>query len=72
MKISVQVKAGSKNEKIEKIDRVNYKIWVKAPAKEGKANLAIIKILAKHLGTAKSGIVIVSGHKAKKKIIEIK
>lgn len=71
MKIVVQVKTNSKVEKVEKIDNQNYKVWVKAPAKEGKANMAVVKILAKHFGVAKSNIEIISGLKAKKKMIKI-
>jgi len=72
MKIFVNVKAGSKVEKVEKIDGRNYKLWVKAPAKEGKANQAVVKALAKYFGVAKSNIEIISGIKSKKKLVEIK
>jgi uncharacterized protein (TIGR00251 family) len=72
MRISLSVKAGAKTEKILKIDEKNYKLWVKAPAKEGKANEAVVKALAKHFGTAKSNVEIKSGFKSKKKIVEIK
>ena len=49
----------------------NYKVWVKAPAKENKANLAVVKLLAKHFQTSKSKVRIISGQKSKKKLIEI-
>jgi uncharacterized protein len=71
MKITVSVKAGAKFEKIEKIDAKNYKLWVKAPAKENKANLAVVKSLAKHFGVAKSKVSLSAGFKAKRKIIEL-
>jgi uncharacterized protein len=71
MKITVSVKAGAKIEKVEKIDAKNYKLWVKARAKENKANMAVVKALAKYFGVAKSRIEIKSGLKAKKKILEI-
>ena len=37
------------------------KIAVRAPAVDGKANEALIKFLAKHLGVVKSNITIVKG-----------
>jgi len=49
----------------------NYKVWVKAPAKENKANEAVVKVLAKYFGTAKSNVNILSGLKSKKKIVEV-
>lgn len=72
MKIFVQVKAAAKVEKIEPIDKINFKVWVKAPAKEGKANLAVVKALAGYFGTAKSNVQFISGLKSKKKVFEIK
>ena len=72
MKITIQVRANSKIEKVEKTGEQNYKFWVKAPTKENKANLAVIKLLASHFGVAKSNIEIIAGLKAKKKTILIK
>jgi hypothetical protein len=72
MKIFIQVKTNKKENKVEKIDENNYQVFVKAPAKEGKANAAVIKILAQHFGVAKSKITIKSGLKSKQKIIQIK
>jgi len=71
MKITVQVKAGAKVEKVEKIDEKNYRLWVKAPAKENKANLAVVKALAKYFGTAKSNVAILCGLKSKQKTVEV-
>jgi len=72
MKILVQVKAGAKVEKVEIVNKFhNYKVWVKAPAKEGKANEAVVKVLAKHFKVPKSSIEILSGFKYKKKVIQI-
>lgn len=78
MKIFVKVKPNAKIEKVEKISEqlfgkkgVNFKVWVREPAKEDKANEAVIKILAKYFGVSKSAINIVSGSASKQKIIEI-
>jgi len=72
MKIIVNVKTNAKENKVIKISENNFKISVKEPAKEGKANEAIIKLLAECFNIPKSRISIVLGLKNKKKIIEVK
>ncbi len=71
MRISVKVKPNAKIEKIEKISQNNFNIWVKSPAKEGKANETVLRALAKHLKIAPSLIRIVFGKKSKNKIFYV-
>jgi len=71
MKIIVDVKASAKENKVLEVGNNNFKISVKEPAKEGKANEAVIKLLAKHFDIPKSRISIVLGPKNRKKVIEI-
>ena len=47
------------------------KVWLRADAKEGKANKALIELLADYYGVSKSLVRIVSGLKIKNKIVEI-
>jgi hypothetical protein len=47
------------------------RVRVKAPPVDGAANAALIQLLAKQLGTAKSNVSLVSGATARNKIIEI-
>ena len=47
------------------------KIKVTAPAIEGKANKALIELLAGHFNVRKSAINIVKGDKGRDKIVEI-
>ncbi|RMD65977.1 DUF167 domain-containing protein [Candidatus Pacearchaeota archaeon] len=47
IKIKVKVKPNSREDKLEKISEASYLAWVKAPAREGKANLAVQRLLAK-------------------------
>lgn len=47
------------------------KIKVTAPAMEGKANKAVIDLLAKHFKVRKSAIQIIKGNKGRDKIVEI-
>jgi uncharacterized protein (TIGR00251 family) len=70
MKISLRVKPNMKEEKVEKVDDV-FIVWVKEPAKEGRANRAVIELLSEYFKIPKSQIVILSGMKSKQKIIEI-
>ena len=71
MKIIVKAKPGAKEDNIEKVDEHNYIVCVKAPAIEGKANAAIIKLLADYFDISQSLIEIISGYTARVKVIEI-
>ncbi|MBI1329075.1 MAG: DUF167 domain-containing protein [Alphaproteobacteria bacterium] len=46
------------------------KARVSAPPEDGKANAALIQLLAKTLGVSKSSLVITSGETARLKIVE--
>ncbi len=71
MKISVIIKAGAREEKIEKISETEFKISVREPAKEGRANWGIERVVAKYFNVAPSRVRIISGQTAKRKIIEV-
>lgn len=71
MRIFIKVKAGSKENKVEKIDDSHYTIKVKALAKENKANFAVIEALAEYFKTSISNIKLVSGRTSKEKVFEI-
>lgn len=71
MKIIIKAKPGAKEDRIEKIDEANYIVHVKAPPIDGKANAAIIILLARHFDVSQSLVEIISGHMARVKVIEI-
>jgi len=71
MKIEVQVKPNARKEGIEKTSEGIYKISVNAPPEGGRANAAVIELLAEHFKVRKSSITILRGHSGKKKLIEI-
>ena len=71
MKIQVKVKPNSKTEEVSQ-EGDSFVVRVKEPPKEGKANQAIIKLLAQHFGVPQSRVRILSGFKTKHKVIEIK
>jgi uncharacterized protein YggU (UPF0235/DUF167 family) len=60
--ISVRVKPGSrKGPLVETAVDGELIVYVRQPAVEGKANEAVVRLLAKHLGVAPSRLVLVSG-----------
>jgi len=70
VKIQVRVKPNSRTEEVSQ-EGDNFVVKVKEPPKEGKANQAVIRLLAKHLGLSQSRVKILSGFKSKNKVIEI-
>ena len=72
MKISVHIKPNSRHrEEVVKNDDDTLTVYVKAPAIEGRANVAAIKLLAKHFKVASSKVKLVRGATSKYKIFEI-
>ncbi len=70
MKIFVKVNVNAKKEKISK-NGSYFKVSVKEEPVRGKANKAVIKILANHFNISSSKIKIISGFKSKEKILKI-
>lgn len=57
MKISVHLKPNSRHrEEVVADDDGSLTVYTKAPAIEGRANLAAVKLLAKHFGVASSKV----------------
>ena len=71
MRITVQVKPNAKKEKVETLADGSLKVFVKAPPVAGKANEAVVRLLAEHFGLSKSNVVIKSGAGGRKKWVEI-
>ena len=72
MKISVHIKPNSRHrEEVVKNDDDTLTVYIKAPAIEGRANAAAIKLLAKHFKVASSKVKLVHGATSKYKIFEI-
>jgi uncharacterized protein len=64
--VIVRVKPGSrKGPLVEANADGELTVYVREPAVEGKANEAVVKLLAKHLGVSRSGLQLVSGATAK-------
>lgn len=72
MQISVRVKPGSKVGPLIKIeDDQTLTVYVHERAVDGKANEAVVKLLAKHFGIAKSRVELIRGATSKVKCFEI-
>jgi uncharacterized protein (TIGR00251 family) len=73
LKIRVKVKPRSKTEDVTKeMDGDVYVVRVKEPPVEGKANRAVLKLLAKHFEVPESRLRIVTGLSSKNKVVEVK
>lgn len=72
MKIFVKVKPLAKEETVEKIDEINFKVSVKEPPVEGRANAAVVRALAGYFGVPQMNVRIVSGFSSRSKTVEIK
>ena len=70
-RISVTVKPNARSAEFRRLSETDYRASVREPAHEGKANAALIELIAHHFGVPKSMITIVRGHTSRRKIIEL-
>ncbi|MBB1562609.1 DUF167 domain-containing protein [Candidatus Saccharibacteria bacterium] len=72
MKIPARLKPNSRHrEEVVVGSDGTYIIYTKAPAIEGRANAAAIKLLAQYFGVPQSGVRLVRGARAKHKVFLI-
>lgn len=72
MKISTRLKPNSRHrEEVVANDDGLLTVYTKAPAIEGRANLATAKLLAKHFGVTPSKVKLVRGAASKYKVFEV-
>ncbi|OGW15664.1 MAG: hypothetical protein A3G93_06500 [Nitrospinae bacterium RIFCSPLOWO2_12_FULL_45_22] len=71
MRVTVWVRPNARNEKVEKVSDGEYRVWVKAPAREGKANQALIEVLADYFDRPRQAIILYKGASSRKKFVEI-
>ena len=70
MRLTVKVIPGAKRNEL-KSDDTGIKIYLNAPAVEGKANAALARFLADHYGVKTSQVEIIKGLKSRHKVINI-
>lgn len=71
MRIEVKVRPNSRTEEVVEEENGTFTVKVRQPPSEGRANRAVISLLAKHLGLHESQISIVKGLRSRNKVIEI-
>jgi uncharacterized protein (TIGR00251 family) len=68
MRLLVSVKTQSNKDSIMKVGEGEYLVTLKAPARKGKANAALVKLLSKHFGRH---VKIMRGLTSKYKVVEV-
>ena len=71
MKIKVKVKTKAKQEKVVETGENSFEVSVKQVPENGKANIAIVKAIAKHFKIPQNNITILTGKTSSHKIVEI-
>ena len=71
VRIWVTVKPQAKREEVKKVTEGEYSVSVHAPAREGKANQAVIQLLAGYFSVPKSSVRILRGRTGRRKLVEV-
>ena len=72
MRINVRAKPAAHEEKVVYIEPGVYEVSVTEPPAEGRANRAIVAVLAEYFEVNQSSVQIISGHTSRNKIVDIK
>lgn len=72
MRFSITVKANARQSGVTKCADGSYRVSVKAPPVNGRANEEVVTVLAEYFSVPKSSVRIVSGASGKRKWVEIK
>lgn len=71
MIVGVKVKPGARADKVEVLEDGSLRVSVKAPPVDGKANEAVIGLLADHFGVRRSDVTLKRGASGRDKVFEI-
>ena len=72
MKLNVVVKPNARKNAVETRQDGSLVVYVSTPPIEGRANERLVQVLAEHFGRPRRDIVIVSGVRSKRKIVEVR
>lgn len=72
MKLNVVVKPNARKNAVEMLEDGSLVVYVSTPPIEGRANERLVEVLAQHFRRPKRDIVIVSGLRGKRKIVEVR
>ena len=71
MIISVRVVPNSKSESVQRVNETSYRIKIREKALEGRANIAVVEVIAARFKVRKADVSILSGLKSRDKKIGI-
>lgn len=71
MRIQVKAKPSAKIDQVEQLPDGSYVVSVKEPPIQGRANHAIIRLLAEHFAVPASSVRISQGWTSRQKVIEV-
>lgn len=69
--LRIKVKPNSRVEELTALDDGSWEARIKAPPVDGKANAALIALVAAHFGVRKVQVVIKSGASGRLKLVQI-
>ena len=69
MKLEVRVYPKASRNAVETAEDGRLKVYVTAPPEGGRANDAVISLVAKRLGVAKGTVQVLTGHKSRRKVL---
>ena len=72
MKLTVRVKPNARMVEVTELADGSYRVSVIATPERGRANRAVVEALAEHFHVAPSHVVILAGHTARTKIVEVR
>jgi uncharacterized protein len=70
-RLRLRVSPGATRSRVVGRHGEGWKIRVAAPAEDGRANAALVRLLTQTLGVSRAQVTLVSGHAARDKIVEL-
>lgn len=71
MRVTIQVKPNSKKGPLVEQTEAGLVVYIREPAVEGRANKAVIELLAKHFNVSKAKVVIAKGASGRVKFVDV-
>ncbi len=71
MKIFIRAKASAKKDEVVRIDSTHFRVSVKDPPVDGRANKAIERAVADYLDIPPSRVKVISGQASKQKVVNV-
>jgi hypothetical protein len=72
VRLRVHVQPRASRAKVQGVHDGALKVAITAPPVDGEANAALIKLLAKHFGVARSTVSLVAGERSRNKTVELR